>query len=261
MSKTPRPSRLEFGSLDFGLFRISRNSKFEFSPMRLLDRYIVRNFLQPYIYCIIGFLSIWLIFDISDNSSTIFDEHAPFGLVVQFYWTQIPQVLVILLPVSLLLALLFSSRPDVARERNRLDADRRGERAAACFPVAHHRSSHHWGDPSAQLFPRRSRRAGAQEFLRPGQSRRSARSGDHRAGLPQPDGQPNLVYRALSAGIRISSAACRSCSRMRREILSAITSRPRRSTSRPRKAGGWRGRRWSTTTSPATLRMKSCCRP
>ena len=55
-----------------------------------------------------GFLSIWLIFDISDNSSTIFDARAPFLLVVQFYWSQIPQVLVILLPVSLLLALLFA---------------------------------------------------------------------------------------------------------------------------------------------------------
>jgi lipopolysaccharide export system permease protein len=78
------------------------------NPLRLLDRYIVRNFLQPYVYCILGFLSIWLIFDISDNSSTIFDERAPFLLVAKFYWTQIPQVLVILLPVSLLLALLFS---------------------------------------------------------------------------------------------------------------------------------------------------------
>jgi lipopolysaccharide export system permease protein len=76
--------------------------------MRLLDRYILRNFLQPYIYCIFGFLAIWLIFDISDNSSTIFDERAPLGLVLRFYWTQIPQVLVILLPVSLLLALLFA---------------------------------------------------------------------------------------------------------------------------------------------------------
>ena len=85
----------------------NQKSKLE-TPMRLLDRYIVRNFLQPYIYCIIGFLSIWLIFDISDNSSTIFDEHAALAMVMQFYWTQIPQVLVILLPVSLLLSLLFS---------------------------------------------------------------------------------------------------------------------------------------------------------
>ncbi|MBA2433844.1 MAG: LptF/LptG family permease [Chthoniobacterales bacterium] len=76
--------------------------------MRLLDRYVLRNFLQPYVYCILGFLAIWLIFDISDNSATIFDERAPLGQVAQYYWTQIPQVLVILLPVSLLLALLFS---------------------------------------------------------------------------------------------------------------------------------------------------------
>src|ERR1700704_6657927 len=76
--------------------------------MRLFDRYIVRNFSQPFVYCVLGFLSIWLIFDISDNSSTIFDERAPFMLVAKFYWTQIPQVLVILLPVALLLALLFA---------------------------------------------------------------------------------------------------------------------------------------------------------
>jgi hypothetical protein len=80
---------------------------FAFSQMRLLDRYIIRNFLQPYFYCILGFLSIWLIFDISDNSSIIFDERAPFLLVLKFYWSQVPQVLVVLLPVSLLLALLF----------------------------------------------------------------------------------------------------------------------------------------------------------
>ncbi len=76
--------------------------------MRLLDRYIVRNFLQPYAYCILGFLSIWLIFDISDNSALIFDPRIPFLAVLRFYAGQIPQVLVILLPVSLLLALLFS---------------------------------------------------------------------------------------------------------------------------------------------------------
>lgn len=76
--------------------------------MRLLDRYIIRNFLQPYAYCILGFLSIWLIFDISDNSASIFDQRTPAGAVLLFYAGQIPQVLVILLPVSLLLSLLFS---------------------------------------------------------------------------------------------------------------------------------------------------------
>src|SRR5438105_6230785 len=76
--------------------------------MRLLDRYVIRNFVQVYVYCIAGFISIWLIFDVSDNISTFIDEHISLWLVVRYYATQIPQVLIILLPVSLLLALLFS---------------------------------------------------------------------------------------------------------------------------------------------------------
>ena len=47
--------------------------------VKLLDRYVLRNFLQAYIYCIAGFISIWLIFDISDNIST-FHRSAPFAL-------------------------------------------------------------------------------------------------------------------------------------------------------------------------------------
>ena len=107
--------------------------------MNLFDRYITRNFLQAYLYCIIGFISIWFIFDISDSISTFLDQHVGFGRVLEYYGTQIPQILVILLPVSLLLALLFCSRADVARERNCLDADRRHRphpRAHAAFLLA-----------------------------------------------------------------------------------------------------------------------------
>ncbi len=75
--------------------------------MKLLDRYVLRNFLQAYFYCIAAFFSIWLIFDISDKISTFLDERLPFHRVLHYYFTQIPQILVILLPVSLLLGLLF----------------------------------------------------------------------------------------------------------------------------------------------------------
>jgi LPS export ABC transporter permease LptG len=75
--------------------------------VRLLDRYVVRNFLQVYLYCIFGFISIWLIFDVSDNISTFIEGHLGFTRVAHYYLSQLPQILVILLPVSLLLALLF----------------------------------------------------------------------------------------------------------------------------------------------------------
>src|ERR1044071_9937246 len=76
--------------------------------MRLLDRYVIRNFVQVYFYCIAGFTSIWLIFDISDNISSFIDNHIPLLIVVRYYATQIPQVFIILLPVALLLSLLFA---------------------------------------------------------------------------------------------------------------------------------------------------------
>ena len=75
--------------------------------MRLLDRYVLRYFLQAYFYCIAGFISIWFIFDISDNISTFLEERISRALILKYYLAQAPQILVMLLPVALLLALLF----------------------------------------------------------------------------------------------------------------------------------------------------------
>src|SRR2546423_1355728 len=76
--------------------------------MRRLDRYVVQQFLQAYFYCIAGFVSIWFIFDVSDNISTFLDQRISRLLILKYYLPQVPQILVILLPVALLLALLFS---------------------------------------------------------------------------------------------------------------------------------------------------------
>lgn len=76
--------------------------------MRLLDRYIIRNFVQAYLYCIAGFISIWLIFDVSDNISTFLEDRISLRIIGRYYMAQIPQILVVLLPIALLLALLFS---------------------------------------------------------------------------------------------------------------------------------------------------------
>lgn len=76
--------------------------------MRLLDRYVLSHFLKAYIYCIAAFISIWFIFDVSDNISNFLDQRVSRMLILKYYLTQVPQILVILLPVALLLALLFA---------------------------------------------------------------------------------------------------------------------------------------------------------
>jgi lipopolysaccharide export LptBFGC system permease protein LptF len=43
--------------------------------MRLLDRYVLQNFLIPFLYSTLGFLAIWLVFDLSDNGHDFIEAH------------------------------------------------------------------------------------------------------------------------------------------------------------------------------------------
>jgi lipopolysaccharide export system permease protein len=76
--------------------------------MRLLDRYLLRSFLLPFTYCLVGFFAVWLIFDLSSNAPDFIDNRVSPGSIFNFYLSQLPYIMVITLPVGLLLALLYS---------------------------------------------------------------------------------------------------------------------------------------------------------
>jgi len=75
--------------------------------MSLLDRYLFRNFLEPLLLALGAFLSIWLIFDLSDHGSDFLRTGSSPSVVANFYLMQLPQILLLALPVAILLALLF----------------------------------------------------------------------------------------------------------------------------------------------------------
>ena len=75
--------------------------------MKLLDRYLLRNFLEPFFICSFGFLAIWLVFDLADNARDFIDAGVSMKKVAFFYVTQLPQIILISLPVGMLLALIF----------------------------------------------------------------------------------------------------------------------------------------------------------
>ncbi|MGC1479778.1 MAG: LptF/LptG family permease [Chthoniobacterales bacterium] len=76
--------------------------------MSLLDRYVLKKFIVPFFYCFFGFIAIWLVFDLSDNGPDFIAGKAPLPLIFEFYLSQIPEIVVISLPVGTLLALLYS---------------------------------------------------------------------------------------------------------------------------------------------------------
>jgi lipopolysaccharide export system permease protein len=76
--------------------------------MRLLDRYLLRELLIPFGYCLFGFLIFW-------DSSELFTDLSMFQRlklsaleVVSYYGVRTPEILITILPVSFLLALLYT---------------------------------------------------------------------------------------------------------------------------------------------------------
>lgn len=76
--------------------------------MKLLDRYVLRNFFEPFLISFLGFTAIWLIIDLSDNGADFLEAHASFKQILGYYLTQLPQTVLMAMPIGLLLALLFS---------------------------------------------------------------------------------------------------------------------------------------------------------
>lgn len=74
----------------------------------VLDRYLVRAISMPLALCFAGFLSIWLVIDLTDNGKDFMIRGAGFGMLGYYYLVQLPQMVLMVLPVTLLLSLLFA---------------------------------------------------------------------------------------------------------------------------------------------------------
>ena len=77
------------------------------SAVRQLDRYVVKNFLLPFVYCVAGFLAVWLVFELGSNATEFINGGVSVVGVMKFYASQLPSIGLIVLPIALLLALLY----------------------------------------------------------------------------------------------------------------------------------------------------------
>jgi lipopolysaccharide export system permease protein len=76
--------------------------------VRLLDRYLLRELLVPFGYCVAAFCILWTVVDVFMELEDL-QEHAVnlFDLVL-YYAIKTPEVLVLIVPLALLLALLYA---------------------------------------------------------------------------------------------------------------------------------------------------------
>ena len=76
--------------------------------MRLLDRYLLRELVTPLGYCLGGFLIFWISFDLISSLDEFQSEKLKPYEIAQYYAVKLPELLVVVLPVALLLALLYA---------------------------------------------------------------------------------------------------------------------------------------------------------
>ncbi len=106
--ETSFPAYLVKLLLVFALFISPPIALFYYVRSSIMDRYLIRNVAIPLAFCFAAFLAIWLIIDLSDNGPDFIDAGVPFLKVFWFYVIQVPMIIVQVLPVTVLLALLYS---------------------------------------------------------------------------------------------------------------------------------------------------------
>lgn len=76
--------------------------------MRLLDRYLLRELLFPLGYCLGGFLIFWISFDLINQINDFQKARLTVSDVAEYYLVTSPELLLVVMPVALLLALLYA---------------------------------------------------------------------------------------------------------------------------------------------------------
>jgi lipopolysaccharide export LptBFGC system permease protein LptF len=74
----------------------------------ILDRYVARGLALPATMCFLGFLAIWIVIDLTDNGTSFFGVEGGLEQLGTYYLVQLPQMVLLVLPVTLLLSLLFT---------------------------------------------------------------------------------------------------------------------------------------------------------
>lgn len=75
--------------------------------MKIIDRYIVREFIQPFFYCLIVFISLYIIIDLFSHLEDIVKEHVDIIVLLQYYAAFLPIIFVRTAPVAALLSTLY----------------------------------------------------------------------------------------------------------------------------------------------------------
>ncbi len=76
--------------------------------MRILDRYLLRTFMMPWLSCLLGFTFLFVIIDLVDRLDTFLENNVPALQIAFYYLNFVPTIWIYIAPITLLLGLLYA---------------------------------------------------------------------------------------------------------------------------------------------------------
>lgn len=76
--------------------------------MRILSRYILREYLVPLCYCMVGFVAIYVLFELFGSFSRLVEAKLPAGVAVKYFFAYLAPYFQYLAPAALMLAALYT---------------------------------------------------------------------------------------------------------------------------------------------------------
>lgn len=77
--------------------------------MKILDRYLIKQFLQTIFFGIISFTLIFVIINMVDNIGSFLDQNVPANIILHYYVVFSPDIIKLMTPVAVLFAALFTA--------------------------------------------------------------------------------------------------------------------------------------------------------
>lgn len=77
--------------------------------MKILDKYLVKQFIQTVFFGIIAFTVLFLVIDLMENMDDFIDHDVPFEILLNYYLVFIPEIIKLMTPVSVLFGGLFTA--------------------------------------------------------------------------------------------------------------------------------------------------------
>jgi lipopolysaccharide export system permease protein len=75
--------------------------------MKIIDRYIIREFILPFIYCLVVFISLYVIVDLFSRLDNIFKHQVEWLMLIKYYTAFLPIIFVRTSPMAALLSTLY----------------------------------------------------------------------------------------------------------------------------------------------------------